>query len=199
MDRHEYELLGKAFTFAAEAHAEHTRKGNDIPYLSHLLQVSGLVLSYGGTPEFAAVGLLHDTVEDCAGVSVSSLEEMFGASIAGRVASLTDLLPGDEPDQKGSWLDRKQHYLAKLKGADAGTRLVAACDKLDNLRSLIADIEEHGVETLGRFTGSPAQTRWYYEEVRNVIASDLPAALLREIDRLLASLKRSVPVASAEG
>ena len=199
MERREYELLGRAFAFASEAHADQTRKGNDIPYVSHLLQVSGLVLSHGGTPELAAVGLLHDTVEDCAGVSISSLDEIFGPSIAGRVASLTDLLPGDEHDQKGRWLDRKHHYLAKLKSADAGTRLVAACDKLDNLRSVIADIEEHGVETLGRFTGSPAQTRWYYEEVRDIVASDLPMPLLREIDRLLAALKRSVPVASAEG
>ncbi|MCP5065675.1 MAG: hypothetical protein GY946_03840 [bacterium] len=118
---------------------------------------------------------------------------MFGASIADRVANLTDLLPAQDPSEKGQWLDRKRHYLSNLGKADAGTRLVAACDKLDNLRALIADIEEYGVETLGRFTGSPLQTRWYYEEVRELIASDVPAPLLREIDRLLAALERAVP------
>lgn len=199
MDREEYELLSRAFSFAAEAHAGQTRKGGDIPYLSHPLQVSGLVLRHGGSVELAAVALLHDTIEDCAGVTVAVLEKAFGSSIAGRVATLTDLLPGDTPERKGSWLDRKRHYLTQLAAADLGTGLVAACDKLDNLRCVVADIEEHGIETLERFTGSPGQTRWYYEEVREVVAPGLPTPLLGEIDRLLAALKRAVPVASPQG
>lgn len=199
MDHEAHELLSRAFRFAAEAHAGQTRKGNEIPYVSHLLQVSGLVIRHGGTLELAAVALLHDTIEDCSGVTPLVLEETFSTSIAGRVATLTDLLPGDTPERKGHWLDRKRHYLTKLEAADAGTGLVAACDKLDNLRSVIADIEEFGIDTLERFTGSPGQTRWYYEEVREVVAPDLPASLLREIDRLLAALKRAVPVASPQG
>jgi len=57
-------LLARALSLAAKAHAGQTRKGGDVPYLSHLLQVAGLVLSNGGDAEAAAIGLLHDTIED---------------------------------------------------------------------------------------------------------------------------------------
>lgn len=198
MDRESQELIARAFRFAAEAHAGQTRKGSDVPYVSHPLQVSGLVLMHGGTPELAAVGLLHDTVEDCPGVTLDLLEASFGTPIASRVAMLTDLLPEDTPDRKGRWLDRKRHYLANVESADPGTRLVAACDKLDNLRSLVAAIEESGIATFERFTGTPAQTRWYYEEVRRAVGSDLAAPLVREIDRLLVILRQVVSEASPE-
>ena len=50
-------------------------------------------------------------------------------------------------------------------GVDARARLVAACDKLDNLSAIVADLETEGLATLERFSGKPRQIRWYYEEV----------------------------------
>ncbi len=198
LDREAQELLARAFRFAARAHAGQTRKGSDVPYLSHPIQVSGLVLAHGGTAELAAVGLLHDTLEDCAGVTAAILEEHFGAAISERVGLLTDLLEGDTPEKKSRWLDRKRHYLAKVGAADAGTRLVAACDKLDNLRSLVADVQVRGIAAFERFTASPGQTRWYYEEVRHAVGHDLSRPLIGEIDRLLAVLWRTVPEVTPE-
>jgi (p)ppGpp synthase/HD superfamily hydrolase len=48
--------LAEALRFALEAHGEQTRKGTDIPYVSHLLQVSGLVLEHrdSGTASLAS-------------------------------------------------------------------------------------------------------------------------------------------------
>ncbi len=195
----EQELLARALALAAEAHAGQTRKGSDVPYLGHPLSVAGLVLEFGGGSELAAVALLHDTVEDCPEVTPERLHAAFEVSITRRVLALTDLLEGDTPRRKGPWIDRKRSYLVSLADADPGTRLVAACDKLDNLRSLVRDLESHGVDVLERFTGSPAQTRWYYESVREVVDDAAPEGLRRELDQLLERLTRFVGRASPGG
>jgi amidase len=54
----------KALGYASEVHRLHLRKGTDIPYLSHLMGVSSLVLEYGGDEDQAIAGLLHDAAED---------------------------------------------------------------------------------------------------------------------------------------
>jgi (p)ppGpp synthase/HD superfamily hydrolase len=198
MDANARARLADALVFALEVHGNQTRKGKEIPYVSHLLQVAGLVLEHGGDWELAVAGLLHDSIEDCEEVTFEVLRKRFGAKVARIVASCSDLLEGDTPDRKAPWTLRKRRYLAHLAQADAAVRLVSACDKLDNLRSIIADLGAEGVATLERFRATPAQTRWYYESVREVLAPDLPERLRREMDALLAELRRFVGESSPE-
>jgi (p)ppGpp synthase/HD superfamily hydrolase len=192
------QLLVDSLDFAIEAHAEQTRKGSEIPYVSHLLQVSGAILEFGGSVPVAAAGLLHDVVEDCEQVDVARIRSRFGDSIADIVDRCSDTLEGDMPEEKSPWIDRKQQYLAKLRSADADVLLVAACDKLDNLRSLVADLRAEGLVTLERFTGTPRQTRWYYDSVRKVLSDEVPKKLLDSIDSLLGELAGFVPELSSE-
>ena len=63
-----------ALAFATQLHATQARKGTRIPYLSHLLAVSALVLESGGDEDQAIAALLHDAVEDQGGRPV--LEEI---------------------------------------------------------------------------------------------------------------------------
>jgi (p)ppGpp synthase/HD superfamily hydrolase len=191
-------LLVDSLDFAIEAHAEQTRKGGEIPYVSHLLQVSGAILEFGGSVTVAAAGLLHDVVEDCEQVEVAGIRSRFGDPIADIVDRCSDTLEGDVPEQKSPWIDRKRQYLAKLSGADRDVLLVAACDKLDNLRSLVADLHAEGPATLERFTGTRRQTRWYYESVREVLTDEVPKKLLDSIDSLLRELRDFVSESSPE-
>ncbi len=55
----------EALTYAAAAHAGQTRKGTSIPYISHPLAVSALVIENGGSETQAIAALLHDVLEDC--------------------------------------------------------------------------------------------------------------------------------------
>jgi (p)ppGpp synthase/HD superfamily hydrolase len=192
------QLIVGSLEFAMEAHAEQTRKGGEIPYVSHLLQVAGSILEFGGSVPVAAAGLLHDVVEDCEGVDVAQIRARFGDPIAEIVDRCSDTLEGDMPEQKSPWIDRKQQYLAKLRSADADVLLVAACDKLDNLRSLVADLRGDGAATLERFTGTPRQTRWYYESVRETLTGKVPPKLLDSIDQLLDDLRDFAPESSRE-
>jgi (p)ppGpp synthase/HD superfamily hydrolase len=190
-------LVG-ALRFALDAHGAQTRKGSGVPYASHLLEVSGLVLEHGGDIDQAVAGLLHDVLEDCQDVDSATLQARFGAEVARIVRVCSDLLDGDTAAARSGWLLRKRHYIGKLGDADARARLVAACDKLHNLRCLIADLCQVGLATLNRFNGTPAQTRWYYEQVRGALGTDLPRRLSNELDALLGELSRFVPRASPE-
>jgi (p)ppGpp synthase/HD superfamily hydrolase len=185
--------LVEALAFALEAHGAQTRKGRDIPYASHLLQVAGLVLEHGGDVELAAAAMLHDTLEDCDRVDDVALRKRFGERVTRVVIACSDLLPGDGPETKSPWTLRKRRYLAQLRDAEGDAHLVAACDKLHNLRSLLADLEAEGAATLDRFTARPEQTRAYHEAVREIVAETIPDALRREFDTALTALARWVP------
>ena len=192
--------FARALRFALAAHGNQKRKGTQIPYVSHLVQVAGLVLEHGGDAEQAIAGLLHDAIEDCAGVTEDGLREEFGPEVARIVRAVSDVVEGDTPERKSPWLLRKRRFVAHLRRQDARVRLVAGCDKLDNLRSLLADLHAEGPNTLERFAGTPAQIRWYYEQVRRALGNGLPQRLLRELDALVAELARFVPAeAGARG
>lgn len=197
MDAIDQQLLVDALAYALEAHGDQTRKGKPVPYVSHLLRVAGMVLDQGGSASQASVGLLHDVIEDC-DVEEEDLRERFGEEIAASVRALSDVLPGDSHFSKSPWRERKAHYLESLAKAGPWTRLVAGCDKVDNLRAIVSDLELEGVDTLTRFTASAPQTRWYYESVRSLIGADLPRGLLEDFDRLLERLRKFVPEASRE-
>jgi (p)ppGpp synthase/HD superfamily hydrolase len=189
--------LVRALDFALKAHGPQTRKGKDVPYGSHLLQVAGLVLEYGGDSKLAAAGLLHDTLEDCPSASEKKIRKSFGAEVARLVRSCTDLLEGDTPDRKSHWKERKQQYVDHLRKSDYRTRLLVACDKLHNLSEIIGDLRNEGITTLERFNASPQALRWYYGEIRGAIGSDLPAPLLQRLDARLEELRERLLIAES--
>jgi (p)ppGpp synthase/HD superfamily hydrolase len=198
MTSEDADLVGRAVSFSLVAHAGQSRKGRpEVPYASHPLRVAGLVLEHGGDAAQLAVALLHDVIEDC-GVSDRALHEAFGPEVARAVRDLSDVLEGDTPERKAPWRERKTRFVARLAELDARARLVAACDKLDNLSALVADLETEGPETLERFTGKPRQIRWYYEQVGRALGSDLPPRLRAELDDRLEALARFVPDSSPE-
>lgn len=198
MTAEEQAQLVEGLRFAASAHSGQRRRGTSVPYVSHLIQVAGLVMEHGGDIDQIVAGLLHDVIEDCEDVDRASLGIQFGAEVVRIVEICSDLLETDTPNAKSAWLPRKRYYISKLREADPRAQLIVACDKLHNLRSLIADLKQSGVETLTRFNATPAQTRWYYDEVREVLGPDLPASLIDEIDALIEQLRDFVPQASPE-
>jgi (p)ppGpp synthase/HD superfamily hydrolase len=58
-----------ALSYAETLHRSQFRKGTLIPYISHLMTVSALVLGHGGDEDQAIAGLLHDAAEDQGGDS----------------------------------------------------------------------------------------------------------------------------------
>ena len=170
--------LARALEFALAAHGGQTRKGTAIPYVSHLLQVSGLVLEWGGDLEQATAALLHDVVEDTA-TSIAEVEAAFGSGVAAIVADCTDTGPGETLGNKRPWLVRKREYLARLRAVASRSALVIACDKLHNAAGLIADLERDGVATLARFNAPAPKQLWYMRGVAAALAGRVPDGLAR--------------------
>ena len=79
-------LYVDALSWAAQLHSRQRRKGKPVPYISHLIAVSGLVWEDGGTEDQAIAALLHDAIED-ADQSHDSIAERFGPEVAGIVRS----------------------------------------------------------------------------------------------------------------
>jgi GTP pyrophosphokinase len=185
--------LAEALVFALEKHGPQTRKGKaDVPYVSHLLAVSGYVLEHGaGDVDLAIAGLLHDVLEDCEGVTEDELRERFGSEVARIVVGCTDTLPGDTSEKKSPWRERKEGYLAALARKDRGAQIVSACDKLHNLQNIVADMRAEGPGFLDRFNAKPEDLLWYYRGIRAALRADLPAPLLGELDSLVRSFEQA--------
>ena len=176
--------LARALAFALAAHGAQTRKGTQVPYVSHLLQVSGLVLEHGGDMAQASAALLHDVVEDTA-ATLESVAAEFGAEVAAIVADCTDTAADETPTHKRPWLARKQAYVDKLRGVGNRSALVVGCDKLHNMRTLVASLAAEGSAVLARFNAPPAQQRWLHEELLAALQGKLPAALHAELHSLV--------------
>ena len=116
------ERYSAALELAVELHADQSRKGTSIPYIAHLLSVSGLVLEDGGTEDEAIAALLHDAVEDQGGPpTLELIEQQFGPRVAAIVSACSDT---DEVP-KPPWKERKEAYISHLETADDQTLRVS--------------------------------------------------------------------------
>ncbi len=176
----------EALQYAAVVHAGQLRKGTRVPYLSHLLAVTALVLEHGGDETEAIAALLHDAVEDAGGAGrLADIRRRFGDEVADIVEGCTDadVLP------KPPWPERKARYVAHLAAASRSVHLVSAADKLHNLRSLLDDHRNLGPAAWDRFNGKKRGTLWYYRSLLRAYR-DVPPALLAELHRVFEELER---------
>jgi GTP pyrophosphokinase len=165
------------------------RKGTSVPYVSHLLQVAGMVLEYGGDMEQATAGMLHDAVEDCDEVTIEIVRTEFGDRVAAIVRDCTDTFEGDTAEHKSPWRERKVQYIEHLASAPADAVLVSACDKVHNLGSIVADVRDIGLSYLDRFSAKPAEQLWYFRTVLATIGERIPTKLRARFEELLAELE----------
>ena len=176
----------EALVYATRLHAEQTRKGSAIPYVSHLMAVAALTLEYGGSEDQAIAALLHDAVEDQGGAETrAEIEQRFGAAIAAIVDGCTDT----DQHPKPPWRKRKQAYIEQIRTAPPSVRLVAACDKLHNARSLAKDYRVCGEALWDRFSGGREGTLWYYRSIVEALRCNGPDPLVDEVDRAVRQLE----------
>ena len=185
----------RAFNFAAEKHAGQTRKASTTPYIAHLMGVASLVLEFGGDEDMTIAALLHDVVEDCGGVPMlKEVQRRFGP----RVAKIVDGCTDSNTHPKPPWRKRKESYIRHLRDADAETRLVSAADKLNNVRSILADYREVGESVWARFTGEREGTLWYYRALLAEFLHSKPNRLVREFALAVRELEEAASLHSSD-
>jgi (p)ppGpp synthase/HD superfamily hydrolase len=180
------ERFSSAFEYAARLHAAQTRKGTPVPYVSHLLAVSSLVLEHGGDEDEAIAALLHDAVEDQGGAATAGeIRERFGDRVAEIVlgCSDTDVYP------KPPWRSRKEAHLERLRSAPASVLLVSAADKLHNARGTLSEYRQQGDKVWARFNGGREGTLWYYRATLDLLSGRAAGPLVDELSRVVADLE----------
>lgn len=167
-----------AFHYAHTLHRDQTRKGTAIPYISHLMTVSALVVEHGGNEDQAIAALLHDAAEDQGGAeTLDEIRRRYGDAVADIVADCTDAWTEPKPD----WRPRKEAYLAKLPAKPVQSLLVSVADKTHNAEAILFDYRTLGDPLWERFNGGAEGTRWYYSALAGVFSQALPGPLTNRL------------------
>ncbi|MGY1680635.1 HD domain-containing protein [Geodermatophilus sp. SYSU D01176] len=189
------ERFDEALLFASRHHREQLRKGSRVPYMTHLLSVSALVMEHGGSEDQAIAALLHDAVEDArpgtGGEVLAEIRSRFGGAVADIVYACSDGLDANG-NRNGTWAERKIPYVAGLAHKPLDALLVTAADKAHNGLCIAADVRRYGQDFWSTFNASRDELLWYYTSVERAVAERLPGssiadALHRAVDELLAA------------
>lgn len=127
-------LIEKAYRFAQSAHEGQLRKSGE-PYFVHPLSVASILVELMLDAPTIAAGLLHDTVEDCEGITLETIDKAFGPEVARLVDGVTKL-------GKLSFSDREELQAESLRkmilamGKDIRVVLIKLADRLHNMRTL---------------------------------------------------------------
>ena len=176
----------EALAMAANLHAAQKRKMTGVPYISHLLSVTALVLQGGGDEDEAIAALLHDAAEDQGGEqTLAVIREKFGDKVADIVASCSDTFVSPKPP----WRERKQDHIEHLRGASPAVHRVVLADKLHNARSLLRDLRENGGEMWDFFKGGKEGTLWYFNSLYEVLSETCEGYLLEELGRVIVQIE----------
>ena len=140
------DALHQAVLFATEAHKGQVRKGSDIPYITHPLEVMQILTEMGAGTELKIAGVLHDVVEDT-DHTLEEVEATFGKGVTRLVASHTE-------DKSKSWFERKQSAVDRVKTGDKQVAMLIMADKISNLKSMLADYLLVGEKMWDRFSST---------------------------------------------
>jgi (p)ppGpp synthase/HD superfamily hydrolase len=186
------EHFDRAVQYANRIHANQTRKGTDVPYMTHLLGVASLVLENGAQSEEEVIGaLLHDAAEDQGGrPRLEDIREQFGEQVAHIVDACTDSYESPKPP----WRERKEAYVTHVRellerGGEAPALRVSLADKLHNTRAILADVRESGDTVFERFNGKKDGTIWYYAALVDAFRG-FPNRMVGELEREVTELRR---------
>ena len=157
-------MINKAIEFATKAHEGQLRKGTKRPYIVHPVEVGDIVSTMTSDEEIISAAVLHDTIEDCEGVTRELLAREFSERVASIVAQ-------ESEDKSKSWMERKTFTIEHLRTAPWEVQMVGLADKLSNMRDIDRDYPVAGERLWERFRmKDKAVIGWYYKGVRDALA-----------------------------
>lgn len=156
-------MIDKAIEFATKAHEGQFRKGTKRPYIVHPIEVGDIVASMTKDEEVISAAILHDTIEDCGGVTEELLREQFSDRVASIVAQ-------ESEDKSRTWKERKGATVRHIRNAPWEVQMIGLADKLSNMRDIDRDYPVLGEELWNRFHMKDKNTiGWYYKGIRDAL------------------------------
>ena len=129
-----YQLVEKAWRFAEKAHEGQVRKSGE-PYFTHPCLVASILTDLMIDPPTIAAGLLHDTVEDCEGITVDTIRSEFGPEVADLVDGVTKLNKLDFANREEAQAESLRKMILAMS-RDIRVVLIKLADRLHNMRTL---------------------------------------------------------------
>ena len=174
----------EALVYATQLHAEQVRRISGVPYISHLLSVTALVLEDGGSEDEAIAALLHDAIEDQGGRRTGEfIRQKFGDKVADIVESCTEFDSIPPPP----WKERKQKYLENISQGSPEVLRVALADKVHNARSNLTEWDVYGDKAWNQ--EQRQRTLWFYRSVIAVAQTLTDSRLVEELRRIVKQLE----------
>ena len=178
-----------AIKYAHDVHREQVRKGNQSPYISHLMGVASIVLDDGGSEDETIGALLHDAAEDHGGrTRLEEIRARFGAVVAKIVEDCTD--SWETP--KRPWIDRKREYVEHARTLEAFSLRVSSADKVHNAYAILRDLRNSGEAVWGRFNAPADDVVAYYESLVKAFRQAGGGRLVDELDRIVKGIQREM-------
>ena len=138
-----YLLVENAWHFAEAAHSGQVRKSGE-PYFIHPVFVASILTELMIDPPTIAAGLLHDTVEDCEGINISTIREAFGEEVALLVDGVTKLNKLDFANREEAQAESLRKMILAMS-KDIRVVLIKLADRLHNMRTLKHQSEDRRV------------------------------------------------------
>ena len=126
-------MIEKAYIYSASVHQGQVRLSGE-PYLTHPMEVAGILTDMKMDAATIISGLLHDTIEDTL-TTAEQIEKEFGKDVAFLVGGLTKL----SRISFGSQEERQSENFRKMilaMSADIRILLVRLADRIHNMRTL---------------------------------------------------------------
>lgn len=142
------DLVQRAYVYSARIHEGQVRLSGE-PYLSHPLEVAGLLAQLRLGPVSLAAGLLHDTLEDTE-ATADELTELFGMEVTHIVEGVTKLGALSFRSSEARQAESIRKMILAMAD-DIRVILIKLCDRLHNMRTLQFQ-KEHKQSTIAQET-----------------------------------------------
>lgn len=173
--------IEQAIRAAAILHAHQHRKGRArYPAVVHAFSVACIVADYTHDEDTIIASLLHDTLEHT-DYTPRELQKDFGSRVASLVEHISDRV---EQDATPSLSERTHTYIRLLKSAPQESLLIAAAEKIHDLRSVVEEYQDHFDEYLRDFHGSVSERVAFYGAIRDVLNMHLKSDIIHEFNHV---------------
>lgn len=180
--------IEQAIRAAAILHKGQLRKGvTPLPYITHLTAVAMITSDYTDDEDVVVTAFLHDSLEDT-DYTPKEMQEDFGGAVREAVEHLTQ----PEKDKSLSWKQKKKVYTSLLKKAPEMSLIVAAADKIHNMRMVVEEYYDDHFRFMKDFEGTLEDRVLMYQDIADILNDRLKNKILHEFNHVFTEYKNFI-------